>query len=77
MLKDLVFIRLERGMSQKVLAKKSGVARTAIQNIEAGRAIPRADTIWHLADALEMPHEQLYFILCKGEDFTKRSKLWA
>src|SRR5215211_940070 len=49
MLKEL---REDRGLSQRALAKRSGVAHDTISQIEQGKRLARASTAQKLADAL-------------------------
>ena len=48
---QLLRLRLDRGLSQKELAKRSGVARTTIMRAEAGHQI-YPSTLRKLAEAL-------------------------
>jgi transcriptional regulator with XRE-family HTH domain len=45
-------IREERGLSQRALADRAGVVKSTIYEAEAGRRIPRIQTLEKLADAL-------------------------
>jgi transcriptional regulator with XRE-family HTH domain len=45
-------IREERGLSQRALADRAGVVKSTIYEAEAGRHIPRIQTLEKLADAL-------------------------
>jgi len=45
-------IREERGLSQRELAARAGVVKSTIYEAEAGRHIPRIQTLEKLADAL-------------------------
>lgn len=63
---DLLFVRDSvYGMSQSELAKKSGVRREAIREIEDGTRIPSLITAILIANALE----------CKVEDIFKVEKV--
>jgi transcriptional regulator with XRE-family HTH domain len=48
-----------RGMSQRKLAKASGVERLTILDLEAGRHRPQKKTVSKLATALRVPEAQL------------------
>lgn len=48
-------IRLEKDMSIRALAEKSGVAKSYIEKIEAGEANPTLDIMCKLAKALDVP----------------------
>lgn len=45
-------LRIEKGFSQKQLANKLHVERSSITNWEAGRRVPDADMVFHIADVL-------------------------
>lgn len=49
----LVRKREKLSLTQEKLAARSGVSRSAIAELEAGRGFARADTIWRLAETLE------------------------
>lgn len=48
-------IRQEKGMTQKELGKKCGLADSAIRRYELGGANPKIETLQKIADALETP----------------------
>ena len=45
-------LRIEKGFSQKQLANKLHVERSSITTWEAGRRVPDADMVFHIADVL-------------------------
>ena len=45
-------VRIQRNMSIRTLAEKSGVAKSHIQKIEAGEACPSLEVMCKLAEAL-------------------------
>ena len=47
-------LRTQRGMSQEVLSGLSGVARSHLAMIETGSKNANVDTLWRIAQALEM-----------------------
>ena len=50
-------LRTERGQTQEQISGLAGIARSHLAALESGEKIPRADTIWRLADALSVrPH---------------------
>ena len=53
-------IRQSQGMSIRLLAQTSGVDKTAIYNIEAGRTDPKLSTLLAIADALNVPLAELF-----------------
>lgn len=52
-------LRGERGESQHGLARRAGVNRVTIARIEAGHQLPRYSTLVALAEALDVPLDQL------------------
>lgn len=48
-------LRLWRGRTQEGLALAAALDRTAIQDIEGGKTNPKLDTLWAVADALNVP----------------------
>lgn len=46
--------RMERGMTQKCLAEKSGVSRNSIGYYENKKIVPSLQTLFLLADALDV-----------------------
>ncbi|MGH2976014.1 MAG: helix-turn-helix domain-containing protein [Solirubrobacterales bacterium] len=46
--------RREAGMTQEALAHRSGLDRTAISQLELGKASPRLETIVRIAGALDL-----------------------
>jgi transcriptional regulator with XRE-family HTH domain len=55
----LVSLRKEKGFSQELLAEHARVSLRTIQRLEKEDVAPRADTVKRLAQALEVPFEQL------------------
>ena len=52
-------IRKEHGLSQEVCSGLAGIARSHLAMIETGATQPNFKTIWHIANALEIPPHQL------------------
>ena len=52
-------LRNRKGISQELLAEKSGVSLRTIQRIENGETEPRGDTLVRLAEALDTAPENL------------------
>ena len=63
-------IRTQRGMSQEVLSGLSGVARSHLAMIETGSKNANVDTIWRIAEALDMKLSDLIRLI---EDEHERS----
>lgn len=56
-------LRKEKGMKQEELAKKAGVARTVISQLENGsRQVITTDTMLKLSKGLEAPIESIFMI---------------
>lgn len=47
-------IRTERGVKQEQLARRAGLSRTSVVNIEKGRQGVALSTLYRLAEALEL-----------------------
>ncbi len=45
-------LRIEKGQTQEQLSGLAGIARTHLAALESGEKVPRADTIWRIAEAL-------------------------
>ena len=57
---DLVLaFRTERGLSQEILARKSGVSRGQIANLETGRTDISMAALFRIAEALEISAKDL------------------
>ncbi|MFG3117459.1 helix-turn-helix transcriptional regulator [Streptomyces sp. NPDC048197] len=65
---ELGRLRGEHGWSYDELARRSGLARRTLIEIEQGRTIGTLKT-WHaLAHALGVPVDHLFGALCKGHE---------
>lgn len=51
--------RLGRGLSLGELARRSGLSKTSLSNLEAGAANPSLETLWRIAGALDLPLGEL------------------
>lgn len=47
-------LRIQKGLSQETLASKAGMARSHYAMIESGAKRPDIETIWRIANALEI-----------------------
>lgn len=54
------FLRLERKLSQKALAKSSGLNQNYLSDVERGRRNVGLDNILKIADGLEVTPDQLF-----------------
>lgn len=52
-------LRKERGLSQEVLSGLAGIGRTHLTMIETGDKIPNIETLWKLAEALDLRPSEL------------------
>lgn len=52
--------RLERGMTAAELARNAGVSKATISSVERGFGNPAVDTVWALAQALNLPFGALF-----------------
>ncbi len=53
-------LRLERGMSQGDIEKRTKLLRCYLSRVENGHTVPSLDTLQKIASALEMPLSQLF-----------------
>ena len=53
-------MRQERGMSQEVLSGLAAVSRSHLAEIESGRDKANVDTLWRIAEALEIRLSNLF-----------------
>ena len=53
-------MRKERGLSQDVLSGLAGIGRSHLAMIETGRKKANVETMWRIADALDLPLSQLF-----------------
>jgi transcriptional regulator with XRE-family HTH domain len=56
---NLSRIRVREGLSQRSLAARASLHRTAIDKLESGRRVPRLDTLIDLARAMAVPPAEL------------------
>ncbi len=56
-------IRAEKNLSQAELAKKAGISRTTLVNIEKGVTVPDGETIAKLVKALNKPAGEIFLAL--------------
>ena len=56
-------LRLDRKLSQEVVSGLAGIARSHLAMIESGSKQPNFETLWRLANALNLkPHELVRLI---------------
>ena len=56
-------LRRQRGLSQEVLSGLADISRSHLAEIEAGRVRPTVETLWRLAEALELPLSALFTLI--------------
>ena len=56
-------LRIERGLSQDVLSGLAGIGRTHLTMIETGKKKANVETLWRIADALNLPLSHLIKLL--------------
>ena len=47
-------LRVQKGLTQEQLSGLAGIARSHLAALESGEKIPRADTLWRIAEALSV-----------------------
>lgn len=52
-------LRKKKGMTQELLSGFAGIARSHLSMIESGTKKPNFETIWRIAEALEMKPSDL------------------
>ena len=60
--------RLRKGMSQEVLSGLAGLDRTHYSKIERGLRSPTVDTLFKIAQAMDMPPHKLMLAIEKAVD---------
>ena len=53
-------IRTEQGLSLGQLAELSGVSKVILSQIEKGNSNPTVNTMWKIANGLQVPGTQLF-----------------
>ena len=54
-------VRRERGLTQYAVANRAGVSMSYVSRIDGGsRRLRRVETVMRLADALDIPRDQLF-----------------
>lgn len=72
----LVSWRKRKGMTQRALAQKAGIANATLHRYESGTLCPSPEIVQKLADALDVQHEDLLNLdnLLKSETVPERIK---
>ena len=53
-------LRVQQGQSQEELAKKAGIARSHLAMIENGKKSASVETLWRIAEALNIMMSDLF-----------------
>ncbi len=69
--KTIQRLRKKRGLSQEVVSGLAGIARTHLTMIENGTKQPNLETVWKIAQALDMPTSELIRLVEQEIDDTK------
>lgn len=56
-------LRKERGQSQGLLSGLAGIARSHLAMIESGTKQPNFETLWRIANALQIPPHSLVALI--------------
>ncbi len=64
-------LRVQKGLTQESLSGLAGIARSHLAALENGEKTVRLDTLWRIADALEIPPSEL---IRKTEQQSKSGK---
>lgn len=56
-------LRKERGQSQELLSGFAGIARSHLAMIESGTKQPNFETLWRIANALQIPPHSLVALI--------------
>ena len=52
-------LRVQKGLTQERMSGLAGIARSHLVALENGEKTVRLDTLWHIADALEIRPSEL------------------
>ena len=66
-------LRVQKGLTQERMSGLAGIARSHLVALEQGKEIPRLDTFWRIADALEINPGELIRRIEK-EGMTNKTK---
>ena len=56
-------LRQKKGLTQEVLSGLASIPRSHLSMIESGRLSPQVDTLWRIAEALDMRLSELFEII--------------
>ena len=52
-------LRVQKGLTQESMSGLAGIARSHLAALEKGEKIAKLDTVWRIAEALEMKPSEL------------------
>ena len=58
-------LRIQKGLTQEAVSGLAGIARSHLVMLENGRKTVRLDTLWRIADALEISPTELVCLVEK------------
>lgn len=58
--KRIAFLRKQRGLTQLTLSADTGLATSFISDLELGKRNPSIETLWKIAEALDVTLEELF-----------------
>ena len=58
-------LRINKGLTQEAMSGLADIARSHLVMLENGRKTVRLDTLWRIADALELSPSQLVLLIEK------------
>ena len=64
-------LRVQKGMTQESLSGLAGIARSHLAALESGEKIAKLDTVWRIAEALEIAPSEL---MRKMEQITREEQ---
>lgn len=67
-------LRVQKGLTQERLSGLAGIARSHLVALENGEKTVRLDTLWHIADALEIRPSELVRMTESEKDNEQYSK---
>jgi transcriptional regulator with XRE-family HTH domain len=56
---DLLTLREHQGLTRKALAERSGISRSTLGRLEAGRSVPTIEMLVKLANSMDLPLAKL------------------
>ena len=56
---DLLTLREHQGLTRKALAEGSGISRSTLGRLEAGRSVPTIEMLVKLANSMDLPLAKL------------------